>query len=140
MIDTLRNYFLTIRPSAMGLTVVLIGLIVVFFVKYQKEMAPRMGTLEWIRNYDRPRFTLDGRRHPLERKDFLPLLILTAAYAVVAFTNLGTLSAPQTAWTSSATGEEVVFDLGEVETWRMTYYGGICSSTFSVELSNDGEN
>ena len=34
MIDTLRNYFLTIRPSAMGLTVVLIGLIVVFFFYY----------------------------------------------------------------------------------------------------------
>ena len=81
-----------------------------------------------------------GYKMGLKRVDALLMAALTLVYGAVAFTNLGTLSAPQTDWVSSATGEAVVFDLGEVKTWRMTYYGGICSSTFSVELSNDGEN
>ena len=78
-------------------------------------------------------------RMGLVRADYLLMAAVTALYSVLAFTNLGTLHAPQTGWTSSQGGEAVVFDLGEEETWRMTYYGGICSSTFTVELSNDGE-
>ena len=141
MIDTLRNYFLTIRPSAMGLTVVLIGLIVVFFVKYQKEMAPRMGTLEWIRNYDRPRFTLDGRRHPLERKDFLPLLILTAAYAVVAFTNLGSAEAPQSFFSFTEEKDVVELDLGQKQTiTSVMYYTGLYPGDYDLFFSSNGSN
>jgi len=58
----------------------------------------------------------------------------------LTFTNLGTTEAPQTSWRSSAAGESVTFDLGEMRSFRMTYYGGICNSAFGVELSNDGEN
>ena len=64
MIQALRSYFLEIRPSAMALMFLLIGLIVAFFIKYRRDMAPRMGTLEWIQNYERPRFSLDGKRFP----------------------------------------------------------------------------
>ena len=48
-------------------------------------------------------------------------------------------SAPQNSWTSSHGGECVTFDLDETHTFRMSYYGGICNSTFTVELSNDGK-
>ena len=63
---------------------------------------------------------------------------LTAAYAVLAFTNLGTLSAPQTEWRSTMPGETVTIDLGEERTFDFTYYGGICDSAFTVEFSSDG--
>ena len=75
----------------------------------------------------------------LKRVDALLMAAATLAYSVLAFTNLGVTDAPQSGWTSSQSGEAVVFDLGETRPWRMTYYGGICNSTFTVELSDDGE-
>ena len=80
-----------------------------------------------------------GWRMGIRRVDLLLMAAVTALYSVVAFTNLGSASAPQTGWTASQSGEAVVFDLGQTQTFRMTYYGGICNSTFTVELSNDGE-
>lgn len=76
----------------------------------------------------------------LKRADYIIMAAVTLGYSVLAFANLGSTSAPQTSWVSSAPGESVVIDLGSVETWRMEYYGGICNSSFTVELSNDGAN
>ena len=83
---------------------------------------------------------INGHRLNLRPRDYLLMAAVTAAYAVVAFVNLGTTHAPQTSWVSSQSGEHIVFDLGAPETFRMTYYGGICDTNFTVELSNDGEN
>ena len=78
-------------------------------------------------------------RMNLKRADALLIAAVTLLYSLLAFTNLGVTDAPQTGWTSSQSGESVVFDLGLTRTWQMTYYGGICNSTFTVELSDDGE-
>jgi hypothetical protein len=78
-------------------------------------------------------------RMGIRRVDVLLMGAVTLVYSVLAFTNLGVTAAPQSGWTASQGGEAVVFDLGQTETWRMTYYGGICNSTFTVELSDDGE-
>jgi len=75
----------------------------------------------------------------LRGRDYALMAAVTAVYAVLAFTNLGAVQAPQTTWVSSQSGENIVFDLGKVQPFRMTYYGGICNSTFTVELSGDGE-
>ena len=75
----------------------------------------------------------------LKRADYLLMAIVTLAYSVLAFVNLGSTKAPQTGWTSSVSGEQVVFDLGEAQNFRLTYFGGICNSAFTVALSNDGE-
>ena len=81
----------------------------------------------------------DHRLH-LKKRDYILMIAVTIVYAAVAFVNLGATSAPQNGWTSSHGGESVTFDLGDTHTYRMYYYGGICNSTFTVELSNDGEN
>ena len=78
-------------------------------------------------------------RMNLKRVDALLIASVTLLYAVLTFVNLGDTQAPQTGWTASQSGESVVFDLGQTRTWQMTYYGGICNSTFTVELSDDGE-
>ena len=78
-------------------------------------------------------------RMGIRRVDVLLMGAVTLVYSVLAFTNLGVTIAPQSGWTASQGGEAVVFDLGQAETWRMAYYGGICNSTFTVELSDDGE-
>jgi len=75
----------------------------------------------------------------LKKIDYIIMAGVTLAYSVLAFTNLGTLNAPETSLRFSQSGESVVFDLGEERTWRMEYYGGICNTTFTVEISNDGE-
>ena len=76
----------------------------------------------------------------LTRLDAILMAAVTALYAVVAFVNLGSTKAPQTSWVSSQTGEQVTFDLGSVQTYKMEYYGGICNKiAFQVELSDDGE-
>ncbi len=74
----------------------------------------------------------------LKRLDYLLIAGVTVVYSVLAFTNLGSTKAPQTAWTSSAPGETVTIDLGTEQTFHMTYYGGVSTSTFTVELSSDG--
>lgn len=75
----------------------------------------------------------------LRRVDYLLMAAVTLAYSVVAFVNLGDVKAPQRGWLSERSGESAVFDLGQVETFRMTYFGGICNSTFTVQISDDGE-
>ncbi len=96
------------------------------------------GTATQDKLFDLPQ-SRDHRLH-LKRWDYLLMAVVTVLYSVLAFTNLGTMDAPQTAWVASRSGENVIFDLGSVHSFRMTYYGGICDSTFTVELSNDGEN
>jgi len=75
----------------------------------------------------------------LRRIDYLLMAAVTILYSIVAYVNLGDLKAPQSGWTSERSGETAVFDLGEARTFRMTYFGGICNSTFTVQLSDDGE-
>ncbi len=75
----------------------------------------------------------------MKKRDWLLMLGLTAVYSVVALTNLGTTLAPQTQWKSSAENEQITFDLGSLRQFHMTYYGGICDTAFTVQLSEDGE-
>lgn len=85
-------------------------------------------------------FTPPEYKMHLNGREMLVVTLVTAAYSVFTFCNLGTLSAPETQWTSTAEGEQIVFDLGEEREFMLTYYGGICDSTFTVEFSSDGEN
>lgn len=95
-------------------------------------------------------------RMKMTKKEKIVIIAVTLLYSVFTFLNLGTLSAPQTSWTSAQgtgeplvfnegeenevvfSGERVVFDLGEERKFALMYYGGICNSTFAVEFSFDG--
>ncbi len=74
----------------------------------------------------------------LTPRDRAIMLAVTTAYAVLAFVNLGSTKAPQTAWTSTAAGENVAFELEDSAEFHMSYYGGICNSSFTVAFSEDG--
>lgn len=76
----------------------------------------------------------------IKRGEVLFMAVVTVVYSIVAFTNLGVTKAPQTCWVSSQSDEMVTFDLGDVKEYHMLYYGEICDSNFTVELSNDGVN
>ena len=86
----------------------------------------------------------------MTKKDWLILSGVTVAYAALAFTNLGSMKAPQTAFVSQAPGEQITIDLGESKSFQLLYFPGIhyngddsnhieIPSTFSVEVSGDGQ-
>ena len=81
----------------------------------------------------------DARLH-LTRLDAYLLAGITLAYAVVAFWNLGSTKAPQTAWVATKAGEQVVLDLGQTKNFQILYYGGINHNDFSFAVSDDGIN
>ena len=58
-------------------------------------------------------------------RDWLIILPVTALYAVVALTNLGSVKAPQKGYTFTQRDEEVVFDLGSVRDFNLLHFGGI---------------
>ncbi len=72
-------------------------------------------------------------------RDALLMLGGTVLYAMLAFTNLGSMKAPETAWVTETPGESVVLDLGEEREFAVLYYAGIhwSDSTFNVEVSRD---
>ena len=79
----------------------LFGLLIVaaFFAYYWWCLRPWPRSLEWIALAEEKsaprRLTLTLKRHPMERGDALPLLLLTAVYALTAFFQLGDFNAPQ---------------------------------------------
>ncbi|MBQ3761505.1 MAG: glycosyltransferase family 39 protein [Clostridia bacterium] len=68
------------------------------------------------------------------------VLGVTVLYSFAAFLNLGEADSPVSFYQTRQKNEQIVFDLGQVRTYRLTYFGGISSNYFNVSLSNDGEN
>ncbi len=81
----------------------------------------------------------DHRLH-LSVRDYLIMGIVTIAYAILAFTNLGSTAAPQTAWVSTADDENVVLELDESSTFSVLYYAGVSYNDFAISVSEDGVN
>ena len=81
----------------------------------------------------------DARLH-MKKRDYLIMFCVTALYSVLVLCNLGSFKAPQTGYEAKAPADEMVFDLGESQTFRMLYFGGISYSNFNVYVSDDNEN
>ncbi|ULL14075.1 phospholipid carrier-dependent glycosyltransferase [Paenibacillus sp. H1-7] len=82
------------------------------------------------------------RWHPLNwsRKDTLLLGALIIVYTVLAFYQLGSTQAPQTAWQATQSGERIVFRLGQtVAIDRINSFSGIGDGSFTYEISEDGQ-
>ena len=84
-------------------------------------------------------FTTDPKLH-WHRLDTILVLAVTAAYSVLALTNLGSTKAPQTTWASTTAQEQVVLDLGRsYDGFAIAYYCEVSYSNFTLETSEDGE-
>ncbi|MGI5877027.1 MAG: phospholipid carrier-dependent glycosyltransferase [Christensenellales bacterium] len=78
------------------------------------------------------KYTHDMR---MTRRDWLAMGVLTAVYAVLAFTYLGDLRVPQTMWKASRTGESFVAEFdGEREIAEIWYYRGLSSSAAKMRF------
>jgi dolichyl-phosphate-mannose-protein mannosyltransferase len=109
-----------------------------------------MGYWTWLRQRDLiPASVVDEpaglafprRRFPMERRDMLPLVIIMAVYAAVAFTGLGINKAPQTFCQFAESGRYALIELKEErEISRVMYYSGLYSGKYYLQFSTDGEN
>ena len=72
----------------------------------QKRLPRRVSIL--------PKLPTDNKLHYTKR-DILYVLAITLVYGVVALTNLGSTSAPQTCWSTAQAGESVTVRFGKVE-------------------------
>ncbi|MCM3746897.1 glycosyltransferase family 39 protein [Paenibacillus pasadenensis] len=77
-----------------------------------------------------------------KRKEWLPVLLLAAVYAVMMFWQLGDAKAPVTPWLPDGQNREVTVQLqGEAKPVdHIMLYAGIGSGTVNVSLSADGVN
>ena len=87
-----------------------------------------------------------GKRHPMEKKDRLPILLITLVYALTAFFQLGDLQAP-TEFVDFDHREAVTIDLHgtrdsagpAVYVTGIRYYPGLGTGSYNIEVSDDGE-
>lgn len=138
--------FLSYLTPTMIFPALVIFLILWFFLTYWHAALgprPRRGTLEWIAlreaHISHPRrLSFPARCHPLSRRDALPILLITALYAVTAFFRLGSTAAPQSAQ-SFDTASTVTFELNrEITLTGLGWYTGLGTGTYTLEVSADG--
>ena len=116
---------------------VTVALLVYFFLWYwQTQRTPLAQQL--VPEPARPRFRFAGTCHPMVRRDVLPVLLITAVYAVTAFAHLGSFQAPQNAW-DFGDGKTETFVLPEsVLVSKLWYYPQLGTGKYQVEISADG--
>ena len=81
--------------------------------------------------------TLTLRRHPLQRKDALPMLLITVVYAATAFFRLGDTDVPQT-YTVFQDDTSYTFSFSQpVTVDKLSFYTTLGDGTYRVEWSMD---
>ena len=130
----MSTYIPVIFPT---IAIFLIGL---FYLYYIRAVSPREGTTEWIkRAVERPRFTMSFKLHKMERRDILPVLILTLVSAFLGFFKLGDTAAPQSFHRFSSDRKTAVVTLDEpVQIGKFYYYTGLWIGSYTLEFSEDG--
>jgi len=128
------NFWVLLLPVAM------ICFLVYYFRAYSRDLKYRHGTLEWIYDLERPRFSLLVKRGKMSSRDWLYMILLTVLYGVLAFSFSGDAVAPQTFWQASGDQMSATLDLGEeYQMDTFMYYTGLVDSTWNLEFSADGQ-
>lgn len=130
-----------ITPTIL-IPIVVLAAIFCFIAYYWYALTPRKGTLEWVSMASTPRTPLAfaAKRYPMEKKDALPLFLLTGVYAITAFWGLGTTQNPQTVCQIPANATATLTLTQEVSVSRLLYYTGLNTGTYTLEVSSDGRN
>lgn len=135
-------FFGNLSPAVI-FAVLALAVCVLFFIYYWRCLRPRPHSLEWISMSEaqaKPhRMSLTLKRHPMERRDLLPLLLVTAVYAFTAFFQLGDTNAPQT-YTVFQYGDSFTFSYAQpVTVDKISYYTSLGTGSYTLEYSSDGE-
>jgi len=142
-VSTLRGYIEVIlgkTTSAVVFPIVTLFSIVLFFIYYKKVSRPLGGSTEWIgRRMSKTRMTIIAARHPMEKKDIIPLVAITAAFTFLAMFRLGDTVAPQSFFQFSHENNSIIIELQTPEEISsVMYYTGLWSGHYELEFSEDG--
>ena len=112
-----------------------------FFGYYWYCLRPRPRSLEWIAMAEeraKPRrMTLTIPRHPMERRDILPVLLLTAVYAFTAFFWLGDFHVPQNV-VKFQQGDSYEFSYDEPHTVdTISFYTSLGTGYYTLEWEDE---
>ncbi len=143
----MANFLHYLSPTLIFLAIT-VFLLLWFFVSYWNGTAllrPKKGTAQWVTArglVDPPRFhvSFPTKRHPMERRDTLPLLLITVIYAVTAFWNLGATTNPQTYHDFSVVDTVTCQLEGGLELGSIRYYPNLGTGSYKVAVSSDGVN
>ena len=143
LLSDLLWFFSSLTPTVL-FAVATAAVCVAFFVYYWCCLRPRPHSLEWIamsEENSKPRsMTLTLKRHPFERHDWIPMLLLTVIYAATAFFRLGDMTAPQT-YTVFQKGDSYTFSFAQpVNVDRITYYTAIGTGSYTLEYADEQDN
>ena len=116
-------------------------MLVWFFIQYGKASRPLKMSSEWIEiEISKTGLTFLSVRHPMEKRDILPLSAIFAAFLFLALFRLGDFDAPQSFFQFSEGRDQVVIELDEPEEISsIMYFTGLWSGNYVLEFSGDGE-
>ena len=131
----------SIRP-VMIFPVLTISLLILFFVYYISISRPKPGTTQWIdMKVSRPRLSFFSVRYPMQKKDIIPLVIITGLFAFLALFKLGDTEAPQSFAQFNKEQQEIYIALEKPEEIEsVMYYTGLWTGNYQLGFSEDGIN
>ncbi len=120
--------------------IISITLVLAFFA-YYFLLFKRENPIADLRERDTAHFSFPLRRHPLEKKDILPLFLIPILYGAVAFYGLGDMDGPDSFCSFTERGRYVVLELEEESSiTKLMYYSGLHTGNYYLQYSLDGEN
>ena len=133
----LDQYILPCLPGMLIALAVLTG-VFFFFARCCAAARLRKGSLEWVALQEQTPFSFTLPRHPVDRRDLLPMLLITAVYAATAFFRLGALSAPQSALDFGEDQTVTISFSQEIHLTKFRYFSNLGTGDYNVEVSQDG--
>ena len=140
VVDGVSWFFGNLSP-AFAWAILGIAVCAAFFVYYWMCLRPRPHSLEWIAMAEERakarRMTLTLPCHPMERRDILPIVLITAIYAGTAFFMLGDLSGPQSC-AKLQQGDCVGFSYDRPETvTKLSFYTSLGTGHYTLEWEDE---
>ena len=141
--DGFTWFFGNLSP-AFGWAMLAVAICAAFFVYYWLCLRPKPNSLEWIAMAEKKakprRMTLTLPRHPMEKRDVLPVLLLTAVYAFTAFFRLGDFRVPQNP-AKFQEGDMVEFSYNEpVTVEQVSFYSSLGTGDYLLEWQDEDGN
>lgn len=138
------SWFFTSLSPAFAWCIPALAVCIAFFVYYWLCLRPRPRSLEWIAMAEersrRTRLTLTLPCHPMERRDILPMLLLTAVYALTAFFQLGNLSGPESV-VKFRQGDSYMFSYAEpVTVDKISFFTSLGTGYYTLEWEGEDGN
>lgn len=127
-----------ITPSVLFAVATLI-LCLYFVYRALSALRAAPAGLDWVRNGVPDPLSFTGNRYPMERKDRLPVILITLCYAATAFFQLGDLRAATGVCDFARAGAVTIRVTGApVHSTGLRFFSGLGTGSYHVEISSDG--